>query len=233
MRILALDTALPAVSGCVLDLDASAPLASETIPMERGHAEALLPLVERLLAATEGGFASLNRVAATVGPGSFTGIRIGLSAAQAIARALKIEVVGVSTLAALAAPHFSEAFEGLLAPAIDARHGQVYVAAYSATGRQVLAPQRMVAREAVEALRDFVGEEDGLHLVGSGAAMMERAARGALVGARVLSSDAAPDIAFVARLGLLADARSAPARPLYLKAADVTMPNGVAPPVEA
>ena len=232
MRILALDTALPAVSGCVLDQGAAAPLASETISMERGHAEALLPLVERLIAATEGGFASLNRVAATVGPGSFTGIRIGLSAAQAIARALKIEVVGVSTLAALAAPHFSEAFEGLLVPSIDARHGQVYVAAYSATGRQVHPPQRMVAREAVEALRDLVGETD-LHLVGSGAIMLERAARGALIGARILSSAIAPDIAYVARLGLLADPREAPARPLYLKAADVTMRGGAAPPAEA
>jgi len=232
MRILAIDTALPAVSGCVLDQGAAAPLALETIPMERGHAEALLPLVERLLAATEGGFASLTRVAATVGPGSFTGIRIGLSAAQAIARALKIEAVGVSTLAALAAPHFSEPFEGLLVPSIDARHGHVFVSAYSATGRQVLPPQRMVARQAVEALRDFVGEGD-LHLVGSGATMMERAARGALVGARVLSSAAAPDVAYVARLGLLADPREAPARPLYLKAADVTMAGGAPAPVEA
>ena len=232
MRILAIDTALPAVSGCVLDQGAAAPLALETIPMERGHAEALLPLVERLLAATEGGFASLTRVAATVGPGSFTGIRIGLSAAQAIARALKIEAVGVSTLAALAAPHFSEPFEGLLVPSIDARHGHVFVSAYSATGRQVLPPQRMVARQAVEALRDFVGEGD-LHLVGSGATMMERAARGALVGARCLSAAAAPDIAYVARLGLLADPREAPARPLYLKAADVTMAGGAPAPVEA
>jgi len=232
MRILAIDTALPAVSGCVLDLGAAAPVAFESIPMERGHAEALLPLVERLIAATEGGFASLNRVAATVGPGSFTGIRIGLSAAQAIARALKIEAVGVSTLAALAAPHFSEAFEGLLVPAIDARHGQVFVAAYRPDGRLVLPPQRLVARAAVEALREFVGE-GALHIVGSGATMMERAARGALIGARVLSSAAAPDIAYVARLGLLADPRDAPARPLYLKAADVTMAGGAAPPAEA
>ncbi len=232
MRILAIDTALPAVSGCVLDQGAAAPLAVETIPMERGHAEALLPLVERLLAATEGGFGSLNRVAATVGPGSFTGIRIGLSAAQAIARALKIEAVGVSTLAALSAPHFSEPFEGLLVPSIDARHGLVFVAAYSATGRQVLPPQRMIARDAVEALREFVGDAQ-LHLVGSGSLMLQRAARGALIGAGVLSEDAAPDIAYVARLGLLADPREAPPRPLYLKAADVTMPGGAPAPVEA
>jgi tRNA threonylcarbamoyladenosine biosynthesis protein TsaB len=233
MRILAIDTALPAVSACVLELGAVAPIAVETIPMERGHAEALLPLVERVISATEGGFSSLNRVAATVGPGSFTGIRIGLSAAQAIGRALKIDVVGVSTLAALAAPHFAEPFEGLLVPGIDARHGQVFVAAYSPTGRLIMPPQRMVAREAVESLRDFIGEESALHLVGSGATMLERASRGALIAARNLGLQPAPDIAYVARLGLLADPREAPPRPLYLKAADVTMPGGALAPAEA
>ena len=50
MRILAIDTSLPAVSACVLDDDAETPIASETIEMERGHGEALLPLVERVMA---------------------------------------------------------------------------------------------------------------------------------------------------------------------------------------
>ena len=232
MRILAIDTALPAVSVCVLDLASEAPLASESVAMERGHAEALLPLVERLVASTEGGFAALTRVAATVGPGSFTGIRIGVSAAQAIGRALKIEVVGVSTLAALAAPHFFEPFEGLLVPSIDARHGQVFVSAYGPDGRQALAAQRLPAQDAVEALREIAGEGE-LQLVGSGAPLLERAARRERIAARIADSLAAPDIEYVARLGLVANPREAPARPLYLKAADVTMPDGAAPPPEA
>src|SRR5436309_2535288 len=56
MRILAIDTALPACSACILDSDAADPVSSETIPMARGHAEALLPLIERVVAHAEGGF---------------------------------------------------------------------------------------------------------------------------------------------------------------------------------
>ena len=74
MRILAIDTALPAISACVLDEGAESPESIETIAMQRGHAEALLPLIDRVMAGAEGGFASLDRVAVTVGPGSFTGL---------------------------------------------------------------------------------------------------------------------------------------------------------------
>ena len=215
MRILAIDTALSAVSACVLDSGESEPLARELAPMERGHAEALLPLITRVVGAVDGGFGSIDRVAVTVGPGSFTGIRIGLSAAQGIALARKIELVGVSTLAALAAPHILEPFEDVVAAAIDARNGQVFVAAYGPDGRGVLAPRRMSAHEALRALGD-----GPLRLVGSGAALLEPQARASGVAARIVDTAAAPDIAFVARLGLVANPADAPARPFYLKAPD-------------
>ncbi len=230
MRILALDTALPAVSACVLDSSGAEPLARETIAMERGHAEALLPLVQRVVDSVEGGFASIERIAVTVGPGSFTGIRIGLACAQAIALARKIDVVGVSTLAALAAPIILEPFDGVVAAAVDARHGQVYVTAYGPDGRTILPPRRVGAHEALRALGD-----GPLQLVGSGAPILEAEARGTGVTAHVVNSDAAPDIAFVARLGFVASPADAPARPLYLKAPDAKPLDrqGVAAPVLA
>jgi tRNA threonylcarbamoyl adenosine modification protein YeaZ len=215
MRILAIDTALPAVSACVLDSGELEPLARESAPMERGHAEALLPLITRVVGAVDGGFGSIDRVAVTVGPGSFTGIRIGLSAAHGIALARKIELVGVSTLAALAAPHILEPFEDVVAAAIDARNGQVFIAAYGPDGRGVLAPRRMSAHEALRALGD-----GPLRLVGSGAALLEPQARASGVAARIVDTAVAPDIAFVARLGLVANPADAPARPFYLKAPD-------------
>jgi tRNA threonylcarbamoyl adenosine modification protein YeaZ len=215
MRILALDTALPAVSACVLDSSETEPIARETIAMERGHAEALLPLVERVVGAVPGGFASIDRVAVTVGPGSFTGIRIGLACAHAIALARKVDIVGVSTLAALAAPVILEPFEGVVAAAIDARHGQVYITAYGPDGRTILPPRRVGAHEALRALGD-----GPLQLVGSGAAMLEAEARASGVTAHICNLAVAPDIAFVARLGLAANPADAPARPLYLKAPD-------------
>jgi tRNA threonylcarbamoyladenosine biosynthesis protein TsaB len=220
MRILAIDAALHAVSACVLDSDADEPLASETIEMERGHAEALLPLVERVVAKAPGGFSSIQRVAVTVGPGSFTGIRIGLSAGHAIALAIRAEIVGVSTLAALAAPLIIDPFDGVVAAAIDARHGQVYVTAFGPDGRTLLAPRRAGAHEALRAIGD-----GPLKLVGSGAPLLAKEARGTGVSAEIANGAAAPDIAFVARLGLAANPESAPARPLYLKAPDAKPPE--------
>lgn len=227
MRILAIDTALPAVSACVLDLDSAEPLARETLPMERGHAEALLPLIERVMASAGGGFSSLQRVAVTVGPGSFTGIRIGLAAGQAIALAARAQIVGVSTLAALAAPLILEPFDGVVAAAIDARHGQVYVTAFGPDGQTLLSPRRAGAHEALRALG--VGP---LRLVGSGAQLLASEARASGLKAEIVSTAAAPDIALVARLGLAASPETAPARPLYLKAPDAR-PQGLEVPAGA
>ena len=152
MKILAIDTALPAISACVLDDGADIPEAIETIAMERGHAEALLPLIDRVMARVEEGFASLGRVAVTVGAGSFTGLRVGIAAARGIGIACKIPVTGVSTLAALAAPLILEQKPGLVAAAIDARRGNVFFAAFGLDGRAVLAPRIAPAREAVRSL---------------------------------------------------------------------------------
>jgi tRNA threonylcarbamoyladenosine biosynthesis protein TsaB len=220
MRILAIDAALPAISACVLDSDAQEPSASETIEMERGHAEALLPLIERVMAQVDGGFSSLQRVAVTVGPGSFTGIRIGLAAGHAIALACGAEIVGVSTLAALTAPLILDPFDGVVAAAIDARHGQVYVTAYGPDGRTLLTARRAGAHEALRALGD-----GPLKLVGSGAGLLAKEARASGVLAEIASKATAPDIAYVARLGLVADPVNAPARPLYLKAPDAKPPE--------
>ncbi|MGJ0425884.1 tRNA (adenosine(37)-N6)-threonylcarbamoyltransferase complex dimerization subunit type 1 TsaB [Methylocystis sp.] len=220
MRILAIDTALPAVSACVLDHDAAAPIAAESVEMERGHAEALLPLIRRVMAKVDGGFASLDRIAVTVGPGSFTGIRIGLAAGQAIALACKAEIVGVSTLAALAAPLIIDPFDGVVAAAIDARHDKVYIAAFGPGGRPLLSARRMSAHEALRALGT-----GPLLLTGSGAPLLAKEARARGVPVRIASERLAPDIALVARLGLAAQPDTAPARPLYLKEPDVTMPG--------
>jgi tRNA threonylcarbamoyladenosine biosynthesis protein TsaB len=226
MRILAIDTALPAVSACVLTEGATTPEAEETLAMERGHAEALLPLIERVMAKVEGGFSALGRVAVTVGPGSFTGLRVGIAAARAIALAWELPAVGVSTLAALAAPLILEDKPETIVVAIDAKHGHVYFAAFHGDGRLFSAPRFADARSAVEALGG-----GPLRLAGSGASMLAIAAWSHGLVAEIVGDRIAPDIAFVARLGLLADPAHAPPRPLYLKAPDAK-PLAV-PPAEA
>ena len=89
----------------------------------------------------DGGFPSLARIAVATGPGSFTGIRVGLAMARAMGMALAIPVVGVSTLAAFAAPLLSEPRTGIIAATIDARHGSVYFQLFEASGRPLGPPR--------------------------------------------------------------------------------------------
>ncbi|MCI0468287.1 MAG: tRNA (adenosine(37)-N6)-threonylcarbamoyltransferase complex dimerization subunit type 1 TsaB [Beijerinckiaceae bacterium] len=213
MKILAIDTALSAVSACVFDDTASGPDAIETVAMERGHAEALLPLVDRIMARVDGGFPSLGRVAVTVGPGSFTGLRVGVAAARAIGLACKIPVAGVSTLAALVAPLILEQKPGLAVTAIDARRGNVFFAAFGPFGKAVVSPRIAQAREAVRSLG-----AGPLRLAGSGARLLAAEAAAAGTAAEIAYDSVGVDIVFVAKLGLLADPGLTPPRPLYLLA---------------
>ena len=108
MLILAIDTALDACAAGVLDTDAGKMIAQESQPMKRGHAEALMPLIARVMKRSGIAFAALDRIAVTTGPGSFTGLRVGLSAARGIALAANKPVVGLTTLTAYAAPVVSQ-----------------------------------------------------------------------------------------------------------------------------
>src|SRR6478609_8756980 len=126
MLILAIDTALDACAAGVLDTDAGHLIARESLSMKRGHAEALMPLIARVVRESGVGFADLDRIAVTTGPGSFTGLRVGLSAARGIALAAEKPAVGLTTLSAYAAPIVSRNEAQPVLSAIDARHDHVY-----------------------------------------------------------------------------------------------------------
>jgi tRNA threonylcarbamoyl adenosine modification protein YeaZ len=215
VRILAIDTALGACSACLMAAGAAGPEAVESIAMERGHAEALLPLVDRVVATAEGGFSTLDRVAVTIGPGSYTGLRVGISAARAIGLAAGIPVVGVSTLSALLASLVAADTRRLMAAAIDARHGHVYFQAILPGGRSLVAPALVPVRDAVR----LVGAGP-VTLTGSGAPLVAAEALNQGIEAFVADAPLAPDIALVARLGLVADPAQARPKPLYLRAPD-------------
>jgi tRNA threonylcarbamoyl adenosine modification protein YeaZ len=219
MRLLAIDTALPAVSACLFD-SVLGVLAQERIEMQRGHAEALLPLISRVMSHVSGGFGQLDRIAVTVGPGSFTGIRVGLSAARAFGLACGVPVVGVSTLAAFAAPLIMAGGRDTIIAAIDAHHGQVYAQSFAANGAVLVPPQVMLIEQTIETF----GRGPFL-MVGNGAPPMAIGAWSRAIRADVAGETVAPDISYVARLGLLADPATALPRPLYLKAPDVKMPE--------
>ncbi|MBB4197025.1 tRNA (adenosine(37)-N6)-threonylcarbamoyltransferase complex dimerization subunit type 1 TsaB [Rhodoblastus sphagnicola] len=219
MRILAIDTSLPAVSVGVFDSEAQQVVVRETLPMQKGHAEALMPMLERVVAQVSGGFASLDRVAVTVGPGSFTGIRIGVAAARGIALALGIEAVGVSTLAALATPLLFSQDAQVVVAAIDALHGNIYFSACGSSGRILTSPRIAPITEACRLLG-----AGRVVAVGSGADALSEAAKALGHEISVAGQEPWPDIVAVAKLGVVADPQTAPARPVYLKAPDVTLP---------
>ncbi len=214
MRVLALDTALGATSVAVVDFPGGEVLASVSQPMERGHAEALIPLVRECLAGVPDGFGGLDRIVTTVGPGSFTGLRVALAAARSFGLALDIPVVGVSSLTAYAAPLITAGTRTVIASAIDARHGSVFFESYWLDGKRALAPQLLTAREAALTLRGGRSR-----VIGTGAALVAVAAGAEGIEAEALESAPSPDILWVARLGAAADPAFAPARPLYLRAA--------------
>jgi tRNA threonylcarbamoyl adenosine modification protein YeaZ len=211
-RVLAIDTALGACSVCVAEAGEALPLALESTEMATGHAEALMPMIERVMAQVEGGFSSLERVAVSIGPGSFTGLRIGIAAARAIGLAANIPVLGVSTLSAYAAPLINAEESGIIAVGIDARHGAVFFQAFTAAGRTIVLPRVISLKEAGRAIGS-----GPVKLAGSGAAALAVEAMALGLKASIADMRPAPDILWVAKLGLSATPASAPAKPLYLR----------------
>jgi tRNA threonylcarbamoyladenosine biosynthesis protein TsaB len=214
MRVLAIDTALEACSAAILDTEQATMVASETQIMVRGHAEALMPMLDAVMSRSALQFSDLDRIAVTTGPGSFTGLRVGIAAARGIGLAAGKPVVGLTTLAALAAPYIAADDSVAIAAAIDARHEHVYLQLFGAGGRTLIPPRIVPLSEAVRA-----AAAASARLVGSGARMIA-AAWPRLEGPTLVDERRAADIDWVARLGAAADEAQAPPKPLYLRAPD-------------
>ncbi|WP_375786218.1 tRNA (adenosine(37)-N6)-threonylcarbamoyltransferase complex dimerization subunit type 1 TsaB [Bradyrhizobium sp. Pha-3] len=220
MIILAIDTALDACSAAVLDTNSGNTIAIESQAMQRGHAEALMPLIARVMKASGIGFAGLDRIAVTTGPGSFTGLRVGLSAARGLALSAEKPVVGLSTLAAYAAPVVAENAAPAILSAIDARHDHVYFQLVGGDGSLMLKPKVAPIAEALEA-----AQFGPLHLVGNAASILaERWPADAAPPVKV-DRQPAPDITWIAWVGAAVDPDTAPPRPFYLRAPDAKPPK--------
>ncbi|CAL74009.1 putative Glycoprotease family protein [Bradyrhizobium sp. ORS 278] len=219
MLILAIDTALDHCAAGVLNTDSAEMIAQDTLPMKRGHAEALMPLLARVMQQSGIGFPELDRIAVTTGPGSFTGLRVGLSAARGIGLAAHKPVVGVTTLSAYAAPVVGEDRDHPVISAIDARHDHVYYQVVSGSGEALVAPQVAAIDDVLVAARFGAP-----HLVGNAASVLAERWRASDPAPVAVDVSAGPDIMWVAWLGAAADPALAPARPFYLRAPDVKPP---------
>lgn len=125
-NLLALDTTLGACSVALIKNDKVVFKKKEV--RARGHVERLLPMVDEIIGETNLVLSELSSIAVTIGPGTFAGVRIGLSAAKGMALALNIPLIPVTSLEALAYEfsNKNENFSGQIAVAIDARRGELY-----------------------------------------------------------------------------------------------------------
>lgn len=214
MKTLVIDTALGACTCAVSDGPRLLAWRSEV--MSKGHAEKIGGLVRDVVAEAEaggltGGFEALDRIGVTVGPGSFTGLRVGLAFAQGLGASLGRPVVGISTLSALA--WSADQGEGLTAAIIDARRGQVYLQAFrdGAPDGEAQALDLDAARGWLDRSGPYAGR-----LTGSGAGLLSET-----VGEVAVN----PTPEALAALTQRADPETAPPLPLYLRAPDATPPT--------
>ena len=140
MLLLALDTAQADCSAAVLDC-ASGTVAGRAVEtIGKGHAERMMAVIDAALAGARVKPADIGRVAVNVGPGSFTGVRIAVATARALALAIKAECVGVSSLSAIGEQHRLARPGVPILATLDARRGEAFAQVIDADGNAVTEP---------------------------------------------------------------------------------------------
>jgi tRNA threonylcarbamoyladenosine biosynthesis protein TsaB len=223
MNVLAFDTCFGAVSVAVSRHGPQGGLLREAFELRSaGHAERLLPMVAEVMEGAGLAFAGLDRIAVTLGPGGFTGVRVGVAAARALALAAGKPVVATTSLAVMAHRAVEMLAEGgeplaarRLMVAVDARRGGLYVQSFDGGVVERTEAQLLTAPEAAHGL----GPE-GAVVVGSGAAAVAAAAKDAGVAADPRFPDLQPHARSLAALAWRLEPVS-PVRPLYLRLPDV------------
>ncbi len=210
MIVLAVDTAHAACSACVYDAGSERVLAQLSEPMQQGHAERLPAMVDEAVEKAGISLSGIDRLAACSGPGTFTGVRIGLAFIRGLALVLDAPALGITTFQALAMQASETGAPGDIWVVQDARRSEVYVQGFNASG----SPICEAAVKGIEAAQAKLGGADGT-VIGSGAGLLEWPAD------RVLSlASPAPDISVIARLAAGVDPSAAPPSPFYLRAPD-------------
>lgn len=222
MKILAVDTALGACSTAILDDETI--LAHYFEPMERGHAERLAPMVHDTLTAAQLEFVAIERLAVTLGPGTFTGQRVGYAFMRGLRLALRRPLIGITTLEAMARAAAALTGSPRAAALHDAKRGEVYIAAVGTDGT-ILPVQIAPLETAVRLISELVPRSGGtIALAGTAADAAAASLQGA--GIRVLKTEVvAPDAVWVARMALYAPEPRAVPRPVYLRPPDARLPG--------
>lgn len=222
MRVLAIETSTTLASVALVE--------GGKILLERAHArpkqsaERLLPLIAELLGEAGWERGSLERIGVSIGPGSFTGLRVGIACAQGLSLGLGIPLVGVSSLSALARA-VPDDLPGPRCTILDARRAEVFAAAYAAGPRaaEVIAPAALAVSTARDTLAAALGSHAAVVWVGSGLGLLGIAPTICTPATQEPSAGA---------VGLLAEELEPaenPALPVYIRDAGATLPNLGAP----
>ncbi|MFZ2102948.1 MAG: tRNA (adenosine(37)-N6)-threonylcarbamoyltransferase complex dimerization subunit type 1 TsaB [Oricola sp.] len=218
MTTLALDTSMAACSAAILRPDA--PHAVQRFErMEKGHAEALFEMIEAVLEDSGCGFDDLEKIAVTVGPGSFTGVRAGVAAARGLALAAKLPLVGASSLEVMARGCVRQTGEGDRQDGFivvhDARRGEVYAQRFDADGRPTAQPELRLLTELAAELAPA-----SCLVVGSAAAAIAGEAERSGRQLRIALPELLPEAGDLAVICASKPPQAYPPAPLYLRAAD-------------
>lgn len=213
MIVLAIDTAGVDCSVAVYDTAKDAVLARAQETLGKGHAERLAAMLDDVMREAALTPDALDLIGVTVGPGSFTGIRVGVAAARGLALALGISAIGVTTLEVLAETARRAGETGAIIAAIDAKRGEVYLQPFDQNGDATAEPQAMPVEEA----RNFVASFHA-RLIGSGEAAL----------ANTLADADHFDIETVARIAARQPKGPGKPVPLYLRGPDAKPQTGFA-----
>ena len=219
MNVLAFDTCMAACSAAVLRGDSGeAHLFRAYERRERGHAEAIVPMILNVVAQAELGFGELDRLAVTVGPGSFSGVRIGVATARGLALASGLPVAGATTLEVMARQVTVAGLHGeaqCLGIAHDARRGELYLGLFDRRAAPLSEPMVVSIEDALNLL-----PHSGLVVAGSGGPLLAEAAMESGRQLETVLPDLLPDAGQLAEMAGELPVTTEPLRPLYLRAPD-------------
>ena len=197
--------------------------------IQKGHAEALIPMMQKIMAEAAQDFAALDGLAVTIGPGTFTGVRVGLSAMRGLAVGLAKPLIGVGTLQAMAQAVIPEAnSDTAILVAVDARRDTYYCQLFDTAKTPLCVPQALSGQAVLHLLATQKSLGDRVALVGTGKENLMRLAKD--MNKKLYPSMAAdfPLAENVARLALAQPIKNWPdilPDPLYLRPPDAALPN--------
>lgn len=228
MNILALDTTLEACSAAVrYKRDGAFAETASYERLVRGHAERIMGMVRQVMRDAGLAFEEVDRIAVTIGPGTFTGVRIGLAAARGLALAADKLLVGETSLRVIAKRFIDDAhgagnapFDRPFAVAVDARRGQVYLQSFTPTAEPLTAPCTLSPADAAAAL------PSGMPVIASGAPLITGSAPDETASHPASHATLQPDAISLVRLAPALAVSAEPVSPLYLRAPDAKPQDG-------